>query len=221
MESGPAPSKEATTLTPTLGDWVGCLWSASSCWFMAGLFLTAWWWPLELDGGSWIKFGVGVLVLEFISIHSGAFLNHFFSTKFNASRVLTLLGLVGFYSLFGVAIALAFKSWWLLGSFALLMVGRIHSGIMAQDDMSRALNQRRIVASLMLFLLLTFATVFIPMPRGGITEDLRREAWKDGGSGIWVSHPERALAMGFVYFLVLGLVEVRPPRKFEPLKKAA
>lgn len=212
-----APKPAPIPLKAELGDWIGCLWSAGSCWFMTGLFLMAWFWPLRLEHGAWVKLGVGVMVLEFISVHSGAFLNHFFTTRLNASRILTLLGFVGFYSLFGVAIALAFKSWWLLGSFALLMLGRIHSGITANDPMSKAINQRRTITSVVLYLLLTFATVFVPFPRGGITEEICREAWSGGGSGLWVDHPERALAMGAIYFLVLGWIEARPPKKFAPL----
>lgn len=206
----------AVSLKAELGDWIGCLWSAATCWFMAGLFFVAWWWPLELDDGSWIKLGVGVLVLEFIAVHSGAFLASFFSTRFSASRLVPLLGLLALYSVFGVAIALAFRSWWLLWSFVALMLGRLYGGIVGQDDMSRALTQRRVIASVGLYLLLTFATVGIPVPRGGVTETLRREKWAGGGSGLWVDHPERALAMGFIYFLVLGLIEARPPKQYRP-----
>lgn len=204
----------ALPLTPTWGDRLGCLWSAASCWIMTGLFVTAWWWPRELDNGAWVKLGVGVLVLEFISIHSGAFLNHLINQKLDASRTRTLIACVAFYCLFGVAIALAFRSWWLFGSFAFLLASRIQSGLVKQTDMDRALSQRRVVASTLLFLLLTFATIFSPVPRGGIDGYLLREVWPDRGRGLWEESPERALAMGAGYFLVLGLVELRAPRSW-------
>lgn len=188
---------------------------------MAGMFVTAWWWPRALDNGRWVKLGVGVLVLEFILIHSGAFLNSFMTQKAGWERDKKLIGLSAYYALFGGAIALAFQSWWILGSFVLVMAGRLWSVFAGQDDMGRAVSQRRVVASAMLFLGLTFATLFIPLPRGGITEPLLNEVWLTRQSGAWERQPERALAMGAVYFLVLGLVEARPPRKLPPPFKAA
>jgi len=215
------PSTDNQSLQPTLADWVSCLWSAGSCWFMAAMFVTAWWWPRSLDNGRWVKLGVGVMVLEFILIHSGAFLNFFMTQKAGWERDKKLIGLTAYYALFGGAIALAFQSWWILGSFVLVMSGRLWSVFAGQDDMDRAVSQRRVVASAMLFLGLTFATLFIPLPRGGINEPLLNEVWPTRKSGAWERQPERALAMGAAYFLLLGLVEVRPPRKLPPPFQAA
>lgn len=67
------------------------------------------------------------------------------------------------------------------------------------------------VASVVLYLALIFATAFLPVPRGGLTPDLVDRLMADFGSGAWVDHPEKALAMGMLYFLLLGLVEIRPP----------
>lgn len=204
------------TLQPKLGDWLSCFWSAASCWFMAALFVTAWWRPMDLDHGSWVKYGVGLLVLEFILIHSGGFLNAFLAQKAGAERNWKLLGLTAFYALFGGAIALAFQSWWILLSFVLVMAGRLGPVFFGQSDMDRAISQRRVVAGALLFLGLTFATLFLPVPRGGLSESLLNEVWPTRKSGVWERQPERALAMGAAYFLILGLVEVRPPRKLPP-----
>lgn len=208
-------------LRPTWGDRASCLWSAGSCWFMAGMFLTAWWSPRTLEDGRWVKLGVGVLVLEFILIHSGGFLNHFMTQKAGWERTRKLMGMTAFYALFGVAIALAFQSGWIFGSFVLVMTGRLWSVFAEQNDMDRAVSQRRVVASALLFLGLTAATLFIPLPRGGINEPLLNEVWPTRKSGAWEREPERALAMGAAYFLLLGLVELRPPRKLPPPFKAA
>ena len=183
---------------------------------MAAMLVTAWWWPMDLDHGSWVKYGVGVLVLEFILIHSGGFLNAFLAQKAGTERNRKLLGLTAFYALFGGAIALAFQSWWILLSFILVMTGRLSPVFFGQSDMDRAISQRRVVAGAMLFLGLTFATLFLPVPRGGMNETLLNEVWPTRKSGVWERQPERALAMGAAYFLILGLVEVRPPRKLPP-----
>ena len=203
-----------TELRPDASDWFNCLWSAGSCWVMAGMFVSAWWWPREVEDGRWVKLGVGVLVLEFILIHSGAFLNSLMTQKAGWARDRTLVGLTFFYSLFGLAIAFVFRSWWILGTFALVMSGRLWSVFAGEREVDRAISQRRIVASAMLFLLLTFATVFVPVPRGGITPKLLNEVWPQRGGGLWESKPERALAMGAAYFFLLGLGEIRPPRKW-------
>lgn len=217
----PATVDSPQTLQPTLGDWISCLWSAGSCWFMAGMFIVAWWWPLELDHGRWVKLGVGVLVLEFILIHFGSFLNFFMTQKAGWERDKKLIGMTAFYALFGAAIAFAFHSWWILGSFALVMSGRLWSLFAGQNEMDRAVSARRVAASALLFILLTFATLFIPLPRGGINEPLLNDVWRTRGGGAWEREPERALAMGAAYFLLLGLVEVRPPRKLPPPMTAA
>ena len=217
----PETAESQPILPPPWGDRVSCLWSAGSCWFMAGMFVTAWWWPRALDNGRWVKLGVGVMVLEFILIHSGAFLNFFMTQKAGWERDKKLIGLTAYYALFGGAIALAFQSWWILGSFVLVMSGRLWSVFAGQNDMDRAVSQRRVAASAMLFLGLTFATLFIPLPRGGINEPLLNEVWPTRKSGAWERQPERALAMGAAYFLCLGLVELRPPRKLPPPLRAA
>ncbi len=217
----PVPSLP-DTLQPTWGDRIACLWSAGSCWFMAGMFVTAWWWPRTLENGRWVKLGVGVLVLEFILIHSGAFLNSTLMQKAGWPRDRMLIALTAFYLLFGVAIALAFHSWWIFGSFALVMSGRLWSLFGGQTDMERAVSMRRVAASAMLFLGLTFATLFLPLPRGGLNDALLTEVWPTRGkNGAWEQRPEIALAMGTAYFLLLGLVEMRPPRKVPPPFQAA
>ncbi len=90
-----------------------------------------------------------------------------------------------------------------------------------QTDRDRAVTQRRVVASEMLYLVLVFATLFLPVPRGGLNDTLLHEVWPTRGHGAWEQRPEIALAMGTAYFLVLGLVELRPPRKLPPPFRAA
>jgi len=203
-------------LHPAWSDWFNCLWSAGSCWVMAGMFVSAWWWPRELENGRWVKLGVGVLLLEFILIHSGAILSNLMTQKAGWERGKVLLGLTAFYALFGGAIALVFHSWWILGTFALVMSGRLWSVFAGQSEIDRAITQRRIGASALLFILLMFATVFVSVPRGGLTPSLLNEVWPERRGGVWETNPERALAMGAAYFFLLGLVEARPPRKWYP-----
>lgn len=206
-----APGKE---LHSTWGDVIGCLWTGGSSLSMAALFYLAWWRPYELEDGRWVKLGVGVMVLEFILVHSGGVLHHFMEAKPERGRIKTVLSLTVLYTLFGIGIALGFKSWWLFGSYALVMSGRLWA-LFADHwtEMDQAISQRRMISSVLLYLGLMFATLILPVPRGGLTPALINSVRSGGQGGEWVDHPEKALAMGTAYFLLLGLIEIRPPRR--------
>ncbi len=180
---------------------------------MAGLFITAWWWPLQLEDGRWVKLGVGVMVLEFILVHSGGVMHHLMVEKAAWNPLQQVLGFIGLYLLFGASIALVFKSWWLLGSFALVMSGRLYAVFHGMGEMDRAIAQRRMSASVLLYLGLLFTTLVLPVPPGGVTPEILDSVWPNRGGGAWTDQPEKALAMGAAYFLLLGLVEMRPPRR--------
>lgn len=212
--SAPAVATPEPDLQPSWGDAINCLWTGASCLFMAGLFFTAWWHPDRLDEGRWVKLGVGVMVLEFILVHSGGVLHHMIGAKAGWERTKTRLMLSVVYTLFALGIALGFKSWWLLGSFAMIMSGRLWAIFAGPPTlMDEAISQRRMIASVLLYLGLMFATLLLPVPRGGVTSSVLQRVWPDRGGGAWEHRPEKALAMGMAYFLGLGLVEIRPPRK--------
>jgi hypothetical protein len=50
---------------------------AVPCWCMAMLFFKTWQTPMAIDDGRWVKLAVGIMILEFILVHSGAFLGAF------------------------------------------------------------------------------------------------------------------------------------------------
>ena len=47
---------------------------AVSCWWMAITLFRAWQTPMVVEEGRWVHLGVGIMVLEFILVHSGAML---------------------------------------------------------------------------------------------------------------------------------------------------
>lgn len=193
------------TAVETAGRWVAAL----GCWFAAACFLVAWWWPGLLDEGRWVRFGVAVLVFEFLTIHATAMLTFGFRRKGAAPG--NWLWLVALYGLMALAMAFAFRSWVLLLSFAVLLVARVRALFEPEDQATLAATNRRVAISAVLFLLLTLATVFVPLPAGGVDAALLAQVWPDRGGGLWERHPQQALALGFVYFLVLGWVETRRP----------
>lgn len=192
--------------------------TAAGCWLAAGCFLVAWWWPRLLDEGRWVKFGIAVLLFEFLTIHAtGVFAG--LRRKGRAPRSATWL--VVMYVLMALAMAAAMSSWVLLASFGVLLASRVRSLFRPEDRATAAASYRRMAVSSLLLLALAFATVFVPLPAGGLDAALLDQVWPGRGGGLWEQSPQQALAMGFVYFLVLGAVEARPPgprwfKGFEP-----
>jgi hypothetical protein len=204
-----ASSSNAAVPPATAAETVSRLSGALGCWLLAGSFLVAWWWPRALDGGHWIGFGVGVLIFEFLTIHATAFLT--FGLRKKGVPLPGMWWLVSMYALMALCIAFAFKSWLLLASFAVLLGGRIRAFFLPEDRSALVAAHRRVAVSALLFLLLAFASVFIPLPAGGLDSSLLNQVWPDRGDGLWEQRPQQALAMGFVYFLLLGWVEARAP----------
>jgi hypothetical protein len=214
MQSASDPSPDASSLVDRTSRWA----TAAGCWFAAGCFLVAWWWPRMLDDGRWVKFGVGVLLFEFLTIHATGI---FAGLRARGGAPKSVTWLVAMYALIAFAMAVAFRSWVLLASFGALLVGRVRSLFHPEERTTAAAGYRRMAVSALLFLGLALVTVLLPMPAGGLDPALLDEVWPGRGGGLWERAPQQALAMGFVYFLVLGFVEAQPPGRrwftgFEP-----
>lgn len=156
---------------------------------------------------SWLT---GVMVLEFIIIHSSAFMGTvMFGKADRRGKAITLLGLGGFYTLFVGGFSLAFKTWWPLVSFWGLTVNRILGVLIGQVPRGeeREFIQRNWAVSALGYMVFTFATVLLPVPRLGITREVVARQHLPG-SGLWVDQPHRVIACGFLYFTVLGLSEL-------------
>ena len=44
------------------------------CFALASVLLRTWIDPLSVDDGRWVRFGVGILALEFVLVHAGGML---------------------------------------------------------------------------------------------------------------------------------------------------
>jgi len=190
-------------------DVLGRLWAACSCWIVAVMFFLAWWWPMSVDHGRWVKLGVGILVIEFLVMHSSAFLISVSAAKEGDFKRKSLIRLGALYAFFGGVIALSFHSWEILASFVAVMSGRFWSAWVGGDDANTAMFRFRAAAATVLYIGLVFLTILLPVPQGGITPAVMREVWPNAGTGLWQRHPETALATGAMYFLLLGLIEAR------------
>jgi hypothetical protein len=178
---------------------------------MAGWFVVGWAAP-EVIGPESAGLLVGVMVLEFIIIHASVMLSvgpeqlaqQVGTARWRSTPRMMTAGLLALYSLFAAGIGAAFQSVWLFVAFWGLMANKFISGWLAptqgsgrrrQDDLSRW------GLSALLYLLLAFGSVAIPVPRLAAVSGSH-------GSGLWEQEPQQALAMGALYFLLLAFAEL-------------
>lgn len=181
---------------------------------IAGVFLVTWIRP-DTFGPLAVKHLVLVMLLEFIVVHSSGFMGVVtLSAGSRGKRLLILLGFALFYSLFTGAFSLAFHTSWPFVSFWVLTANRMLSIVVSPAEDLKAANvvMAGWALTVMAYLGCCFLTVFVPLPRLGITSEVvTRQAFS--GSGLWIDQPHTAIAFGTFYFLVVGLGELLLLRK--------
>ena len=169
--------------------------------------LAVWRDPLSIDGGRWVRYGVGLFVLEFILLHAGVMLGGAAAASGGGFDGMTVL-LLGFYALFAGAIALGFRNSSLFQSFLFVIGGRAVGSLLGISTESQALFLAHSLIGMVLYFTLAMSSVFIPWPRRGITDAIAAEQRVPGSSGLWVEQPHRAIGPAAVYYLLLGVAEV-------------
>ncbi len=175
----------------------------------AGVFLVTWVAPRAF-GDEMVKRLLLVMLMEFIVIHSAAFMGNVALSNANrARRGLSILGLGAFYTLFAGGFSLAFHSWWPVGTFWGQTVNRLLGVIVGQvpGEEQKAFIMRGWAASGILYLLGCFLTLLLPVPRLGLTPAAVAAQHIPGG-GIWVNEPQKVVAFGFLYFSLMGWSEL-------------
>lgn len=194
---------------PGVGEQLRCVLTALLCWLSAWGFWVAWRTPLALDDGLWVKLGVAMLMLEFIAIHSSTMIAELAAAGPRMRRLAWVL--VAGYGLFALSLLWVFDSLQVGLLIGALMGARLHDMLRPAQGRERAYGRRRSIVSVALYVSLASATLFLPIDPGGITPDLLDTVWPDRGGGRWELEPQRALAMGWAYFLLIGVAELRPP----------
>jgi hypothetical protein len=174
---------------------------------LGGMFFVAWVEP-RLIGADRIRDGLLLMLMEFIVIHSAAFMGTVaWGTAPAGSKARNVIGLGLFYTLFVAGFALAFRSWWPLLGFWGLTLNRLLGALIGQGDgEEKQLVQRGWAATAVFYLLAVFTTVLIPYPRLGVTPEVLG-AIDLPGSGAWIDTPWRVMAAGGLYFLACGVSE--------------
>jgi hypothetical protein len=172
---------------------------------LGAAFLVMWIAPATF-GARALQYFVLVMLLEFVIMHSSAIMGNVALTR--ADRGSATRAVIGFgvlYSLAVIGFALAFRTWWPLLTFWGLTANRM-LGILIGHRPSA--EQKELIrggwaASAVAYLLFTFATVLLPLPRLGVTRAVVEAAGLPG-EGLWVDQPHRVLALGFFYFMTVA-----------------
>jgi hypothetical protein len=185
--------------------------------FASALYFVAWFSPASLSSEV-LRSLVLAMLVEFLVLHSTAFLTVFAATRVASPKRagLAILGLGALYFLFAGGFALAFHSWmpiyvigWLVGSRLVTLV----IDPRGEDESGRQMGMWALGTAL--YLLLAFATTIPPIPALGL-DDTAVARMDLPGSGLWISEPQRPIAMGAFYFGLLGLAELRGSRADGP-----
>lgn len=173
---------------------------------LALLALITWIEPQRI-GERYVGWFLTLMLLEFIVVHSAAFLGSVaFSDAPKATRLSGTLGLAAFYTLFAGGFALAAKSWWPLLSFWGLIINRLLGILLgaAPSGAEKLYASRGWAAGAICYLGGVFATLFLPLPTLGVSSGMLGPIGENS-SGVWVDEPQRVLAFAVLYFTAIGV----------------
>lgn len=173
---------------------------------LAGLALATWISPARV-GEEKVAWFLGLMLLEFIVVHSSAFLGVVaLSDAPKPMRVAKALGLSVFYTMFAAAFAVSMKHWWPLWAFWALSANRMLGILLGQAPTGRERDfaMASWAAGAACYLFGVFATLLLPLPRLGVRSSMLGEVAEDSG-GVWVDEPHRVIAFAALYFTLTGL----------------
>lgn len=177
----------------------------------AGFFLSLWITPLYFDQRA-VASGMLIMLVEFILLHASVFLGTtaFAPGKSRSEKLKGILGFGAFYLVFIAGWSLAFQAWWPFLAFGWLLLAKLSAAMQPGQAPFERLHRMQSGWALgaMAYLAGVFLTVFIPVPRFGITGSVVSQLDLPG-SGLWVSKPQTVIAFGVFYFGFLALAKWR------------
>jgi len=188
----------------------GNLVSASFDLALAAVFLLTW-----IEPGSAAARPAGLLVLvmllEFITVHSSAMLGSTWAADEPRAKRLKQVGLMtGAYALLVGAFSAGFGTWTPFVAFWVLSANRLAGMLLGgrPGPVAKREAERSWARSVVLYLAGASVTLFVPVPRLGLTPQIM-EGVDIAGSGLWVDEPWRVLAFGAFYFGLGGVLLLR------------
>lgn len=161
-------------------------------------------------GYDWIKSLMLVMMMEFLVVHSGAFIGQsVLGDGPRSTKIKVIVGFGAFYMIFVLAFCLALKEWWPVAAFGWLLLSKFTMVVL--EPKPRALErQRQMVSwgiSVAAYVGVVFLTAIVPVPAFGIDE-VARAAAAIPGSGMWVEQPQTVIAAGLLYFAILAAAKL-------------
>jgi len=169
--------------------------------------LCVWIAPLNVDDGGWVRIAAVLVMVEFILLHSGAFMavGPVICHK-RWQRLCWFLGfgLIYFGVIFGIAA-------WSRGSYVFwvlagVVLSRLLTLVVLRDKRGTILLLQRSAVG-MFILLLTAFIMLIPWPPLGITDEVRYAVF-GVADDMLTEYPQRTIAWGILYFLLMAGVEL-------------
>ncbi len=175
---------------------------------LAYLLVNVWLDPMAWSEGSWVPYGVGLLLMEFLILHSSVFIAVSAEGAGSlAGKLLRFAGLAALYGLMGLGFALATDSPSLLWVLIAIMGARFANAIRANIDHDSRFAQRAALG-VVAYLGVAAFTIAVDVPPMGITQEVLDEVYPGRGGGLWEQEPERAIVGGAIYFALMGIAEL-------------
>lgn len=171
----------------------------------AGLCAAAWWAP-QVVPSDLLRTTALMMVIEFLVIHGTLMipLAAFFVRGPRASTMALAMA-AACYALFALGASLALDTWWPSLVFLWLLASRYVVPRWSASDGQALVDSGALwMVSMLLWMVLLFATVLLPLPSLGWDAAARQEL-RLPGSGLWVQQPHRLLAFAATYFAGLAL----------------
>jgi len=174
--------------------------------FLSLTLFKVWLDPMSIDQGGWLRMAATLVVIEFLLLHSGGFMAA--GGVICNSLWQRLAWFVLFALVYGGSIW-AFAAWsdaayvaWILSG---VLISRLLTLVILRDKKGTIMMFQRSAVGTMI-LVLTALVCFIPLPELGVTEALR-EATFGAPEDLMSSDPQRFIAWGVLYFLLMALTE--------------
>ena len=174
----------------------------------AAFFVYTWIHPLGF-GTTLVGDLLLLMLLEFLLVHSGAFIGSIVlsPTTTRWKKTLGVLGFGAFYMLFVLGFAFGMNRPWAIHAFLWLLVARLAMVWLAPVPRDDEIKRQQALwgGGALLYILGVFATSILPVPELGLTAEVRAQLGIAAtGKGLWQQKPQTVLAFGMLYFTAMA-----------------
>ncbi len=202
------PNASSPNRTP-LEQQLAALFSIIPSLMLIWVLMQTWLDPLTTQNGAWLRGAIALMLLEFVSLHSGAFLGALAAgVSSSLVRWVMYLALAVVYTIFVYGVALSLNDFTILKLYGLLLVGRFITIVTAGPE-DRHRLARRAFLGVGAFMAAIVLTTILPVPELGITHKVLNTLMPVRGTSVWESRPQTVIAAAIIYFSIMVVVEIK------------